>query len=226
MEDKAFYLSGVEMSILASAAGIQRFYCFDLRTEAVLRKQGLQTVCSLIKSGLCSLENGSLKLSAKTKALFETIKTAQSIIKVECPFGNLITYMAVPECVLIEPRMGEFRLEFLKKEDLFRWLGEMRQLPRPCFETMAEAVQITESCKAARAEYETLLSGTDPSGMEQVLRIIILETKTQACKKKYVFFRGLLNLWCIELDAEENRNSVKVDSEEFRMELLRKIEEA
>ena len=225
MEDKAFYLSGVEMSILASAVGIQQFYCFDLRGEEVLRKQGLQTLCSLIKTGLCSLENGTLKLSAKTKAFFEMIKAAQSIIKVECPLGNLIIYMSGPEGVLIEPRTEEFRLEFLKKEELFRWLGEMRQLPSPCFETMAEAAQVTESCKAARAEYETLLSGPAPSDMEQVLRIITLETKTQACIKKYVFLRGLLNLWCIELDAEGNRNSLKVDSEEFRMDLLRKIEE-
>lgn len=225
MRDKALYLSAAELRIMAAAAGVERFYCFSLdAAQKDRRKTEVQALCSMLNAGLCTLENGSLRLKEETFGLFETIRTAETVLLAEGTENSLIAYLN-RRCTVLVPRGSEFRAEAIERDALFDWLEEMWGFPAPYFKTQEEAVQALEENEVPQKEYAKLMTGTELTDMEVLADLRFMDARTQKTTAQYRFVKGLLNLWCVYMDENGSVLQVAADSEELRSGLIKETEE-
>lgn len=217
MAGKAFYMTGLEFSILVSTEKIKTYYGLNLQeNQPASRENIIQAVYGMIKRGWGKVVNQSIQFKDEIKLLFHQIASAKSLLSVKLENGRRwICYLGKDIVTIVGERNGMLYVQGMEYEELNGWIEEAILSDKPFWETEAEAQESVNGNEASFLEQRMLQQGE----YETVSLIAEIEVRGETGSVLFqtdVFMRGITNIWVIHRTSEEEKTVIAPDSAEER----------
>lgn len=213
MEDKAFYMTGLEFGILLDSKGIRRCCCFDLKLTGELSEENLiRTLYDMTKRNWISVDEDGINVREEVDGLLESIKTASRIFQFSLREKTALVYLGTQMTVMDAVGNGQFRLRKLTYEGFIQWM-EDEVLP----ELPVDVPESVEEWGNSRVlEEQEMLLGGELSACLNMAMIRILDISGSETGNRIYFLQGLLCGWVVSIMSDGIVENVSVDCRKVR----------
>lgn len=218
MENKAFYITGLELGLLLDSEGIRRCCCFDLQLEDKLSRENvIHAIHSMMKRNWIILEKDRLRAREEIAELMEYIKTASRILQFCAKEKSALIYLSEQAAAVSAMGDGWFRLQKLTYGEVFEWMAEESYLQELAAEDPDDEAAWWNS--RIHEEYDRLKKG-ELSVCLSLALVKVLDVSGNETGNRVHFLKGLLNDWIAVETQSGTIESVSIDCREIRERLL------
>lgn len=222
MVDKSYYLSKTEFCILTALEGAGRFYCFDLDIQKETDGEKIiQSSYQIVKNGWGYLEGSRLVACGEMKELIKEIVQSESVIEIfNNPSGKTLCYLGRQIILLSAVANDALRISSQSYDEFLSWLDNVFSLGKPYWKTEEDAQEDIKSNEALWREKNFLRDGQREGLLHRCkVELVIRNVKTGAVSDRYILIQGVLNLWFVHTDGENEMLWLVPDSDECRRKM-------
>ena len=168
-----YCLKEIEFAVVLAACGVEALWGYPMEWEEAGDEGLIYAVHGLLKKGVCRMENGRLTVTEELHHWAAKAGSAGTVVRMTTDSDRgrcFLAYMASDGMAVAEKRLEEYRISFVKEEEIAGWMEENGLLPENVPETEQEAEQAFSGNPETKKNLEELMeNGPDETASQEAV---------------------------------------------------------